>query len=69
MFTKSVAWYDAVYSWKNYEREAQRLRLLMAQHAQSTITTLLDVACGLYIGLRPAGAATENIGLRAPGRS
>lgn len=46
MFTKSVAWYDAVYSWKNYEREAQRLRLLMAQHAPSTITTLLDVACG-----------------------
>jgi len=46
MFTKSVAWYDAVYNWKNYEREAQRLRLLMDQHAQSTITTLLDVACG-----------------------
>lgn len=46
MFTKSVAWYDAVYSWKNYEREAQRLRLLMEQHAGRPITTLLDVACG-----------------------
>ncbi|HLY20951.1 MAG TPA: class I SAM-dependent methyltransferase [bacterium] len=46
MFTKSVAWYDAVYSWKNYEREAHRLRLLMDQHARRPITTLLDVACG-----------------------
>lgn len=46
MFTKSVAWYDAVYSWKDYKREAERLGLLMEQHAQRPIAILLDVACG-----------------------
>lgn len=29
MFTKSVGWYDAIYSWKEYERETGRLRLLI----------------------------------------
>jgi ubiquinone/menaquinone biosynthesis C-methylase UbiE len=46
MFTKSVAWYDALYSWKDYEQEAERLRLFIDQHARRPVTTLLDVACG-----------------------
>jgi SAM-dependent methyltransferase len=46
MFTKSVAWYDAVYSWKDYKREAERLGLLIERHARRPIATLLDVACG-----------------------
>jgi ubiquinone/menaquinone biosynthesis C-methylase UbiE len=46
MFTKSVAWYDAIYSWKDYKRETQRLVLLMEQHVQRPLATLLDVACG-----------------------
>jgi ubiquinone/menaquinone biosynthesis C-methylase UbiE len=46
MFTKSVGWYDAIYSWKEYERETERLRLLIGQHAWRPVTTLLDVACG-----------------------
>ncbi len=46
MFTKSVTWYDALYSWKDYKRGAQRLKLLMDKHAQRPIDTLLDVACG-----------------------
>ncbi|HKX16505.1 MAG TPA: class I SAM-dependent methyltransferase [bacterium] len=46
MFTKSVTWYDAIYSWKDYKREAQRLRLLVDEHAQRPVATLLDIACG-----------------------
>ena len=46
MFTKSVAWYDAIYSWKDYKHEVRQLRLLIEQHAQRPIATLLDVACG-----------------------
>src|SRR5437879_4646051 len=46
VFTKSEAIYDAVYSWKDYEREALRLRDLIASHKRSPGNALLDVACG-----------------------
>jgi SAM-dependent methyltransferase len=46
MFTKSAAWYDAIYAWKNYEREAERLRALIGELARRPVHTLLDVACG-----------------------
>jgi len=46
MFTKSAAFYDAIYSFKNYEREAQQLHALIQQHKRSTGMALLDVACG-----------------------
>jgi SAM-dependent methyltransferase len=46
VFTKSVAWYDAIYSRKDYAGEAQRLCVLIHRHAQRPIKTLLDVACG-----------------------
>jgi SAM-dependent methyltransferase len=46
MFTKSAQWYDAIYAWKNYTREAERLHALIQQHARQRATTLLDVACG-----------------------
>ena len=46
MFTKSEAFYDAIYSWKNYQREASRLRELIAVHKRSPGQALLDVACG-----------------------
>jgi len=39
-------WYDAIHSWKDYKRETERLVLLMEQHAQRPLATLLDVACG-----------------------
>lgn len=51
MFTKSVTWYDALYGWKDYKREAQRLRLLIEEHAQRPTATLLDVACGTGLHL------------------
>jgi SAM-dependent methyltransferase len=44
MFTKSAAFYDAVYSFKNYEAEAERLHALIQERTPAS--TLLDVACG-----------------------
>lgn len=46
MFTKSAEWYDAVYAWKDYQREAERLHALIQQYARRPASTLLDVACG-----------------------
>jgi len=46
VFTKSAAFYDTIYSFKNYEREAQQLHALIQQHKRSPGMTLLDVACG-----------------------
>ena len=45
MFTNSAAFYDALYSWKNYPAEARRIKELAGRHAPQA-TTLLDVACG-----------------------
>ena len=46
MFTKSAAFYDAIYGWKDYAGETQKLDALIRQHKRSTGVTLLDVACG-----------------------
>lgn len=46
MFTRTAAFYDALYSWKDYAAEALRLRALMARHKTSDGNALLDVACG-----------------------
>jgi ubiquinone/menaquinone biosynthesis C-methylase UbiE len=46
MFDRTAALYDAIYSFKNYAAECQRLRELIASHKRSAGRTLLDVACG-----------------------
>jgi ubiquinone/menaquinone biosynthesis C-methylase UbiE len=47
MFSKSEAFYDAIYgTMKDYAHEAQQLHELIQQYKQSSGTTLLDVACG-----------------------
>jgi len=46
MFTKSERFYDAIYAWKDYAREAGRLQALIERHKLSPGSTLLDVACG-----------------------
>jgi SAM-dependent methyltransferase len=47
MFEKSAQFYDAIYSWKDYAAEAQRLKALLAERLHTVTTcTLLDVACG-----------------------
>ncbi len=46
MYTKSAQLYDAIYSAKDYRREVEMLRALIAQHQHSAGQSLLDVACG-----------------------
>ena len=46
MFTKSAAFYDALYHWKDYAAESRRVRELIQQYQQTGDATLLDVACG-----------------------
>jgi ubiquinone/menaquinone biosynthesis C-methylase UbiE len=45
MFSKSAQWYDALYSFKDYQQESNTIiSLLKKEHPQAK--TLLDVACG-----------------------
>lgn len=46
MFTKSQRFYDAIYSFKDYAGEAERLKGFIAEYKRSTGNALLDVACG-----------------------
>lgn len=46
MYTKEAAFYDAIYSFKDYEREADYLHELIEQHRRWAGGSLLDVACG-----------------------
>ncbi|MFN2469705.1 MAG: class I SAM-dependent methyltransferase [Gaiellaceae bacterium] len=45
MFSRSARLYDAIYSWKDYQAEAERLHALVQERAPGA-RTLLDVACG-----------------------
>lgn len=46
MFTKSAAFYDAIYSWKDYPAESQQIHGLIQHYKQSDGKSLLDAACG-----------------------
>lgn len=46
MYTKSAAFYDALYGFKNYPAEAAQLHALIQRHKRSPANRLLDVACG-----------------------
>lgn len=46
MFTKSAAFYDAIYHWKDYPAEVDVLVGFVRQYKRSGGDTLLDVACG-----------------------
>ncbi len=46
MYDRSAEFYDAIYSFKNYEKETARLHELIQQHKRSPGNELLDVACG-----------------------
>lgn len=45
MYTKSARWYDALYSFKDYQAEADQL-LALLREKRPNAKTLLDVACG-----------------------
>ncbi len=46
MFSKSAAFYDAMYSFKHYDKEAARIHALIQKHKRAPGNTLLDVGCG-----------------------
>jgi SAM-dependent methyltransferase len=46
MYTKSAALYDAIYSFKDYAAETERLRAIIQQHKRSSGRRLLDAGCG-----------------------
>lgn len=46
MFTKSARFYDAMYSFKDYGKEAAMVHDLVQSHKKSSGNNLLDVACG-----------------------
>jgi ubiquinone/menaquinone biosynthesis C-methylase UbiE len=46
MFSKTARYYDLVYSFKDYEGEADRLRTIIEERLRSGGKRLLDVACG-----------------------
>jgi len=52
MFTKSAPFYDAIYAFKDYEDEAERLRAMIQARVPSSEVTLLDVACGTGLHLQ-----------------
>jgi SAM-dependent methyltransferase len=66
MFEKSQRLYDAIYSWKDYRTEADRLdRLIRERHPSAR--TLLDVACGTgkHLELLRPGYEVEGVDLDA----
>jgi ubiquinone/menaquinone biosynthesis C-methylase UbiE len=46
LYDRSAEIYDAVYSFKSYEKEAAKLHELIQKHKRSTDNDLLEVACG-----------------------
>jgi ubiquinone/menaquinone biosynthesis C-methylase UbiE len=46
VFTKSAAYYDAIYAFKDYAGEARQLHALIERHKRTDGNALLDVACG-----------------------
>lgn len=46
MFYKSAAFYDAIYSFKDYEAESEKVRGMIEQYKRSPGEALLEVACG-----------------------
>jgi len=46
MYQESAEIYDAIYSWKDYRKEAELIHRLIRRHKRSDGISLLDVACG-----------------------
>jgi ubiquinone/menaquinone biosynthesis C-methylase UbiE len=46
MFAQTADLYDAIYSFKDYDREADQIHALIHQHKTTPDNGLLDIACG-----------------------
>ncbi len=46
MYSQLATYYDEIYSFKNYQKEAEKLHSVIQQYKKSDGNTLLDVACG-----------------------
>ncbi len=46
LYGELAEYYDRIYHWKDYRREAQKIRRLAREHKRSPGSSLLDVACG-----------------------
>ena len=66
VFTKSAAFYDALYSWKDYQGEVEKLTAVIRSRVPDA-RTLLDVACGTgrHLELLSDGYRVEGLDLDA----
>jgi len=46
MYNDLAKYYDLIYHWKDYEKEAHRIKELISKYKKSTGNELLDVGCG-----------------------
>jgi ubiquinone/menaquinone biosynthesis C-methylase UbiE len=60
--------YDAIYSFKNYEKETEKLHELIQQYKRSAGNDLLDVACGTggHIAYLKGRYSVEGLDISAP---
>ena len=46
LYTSLAKYYDKIYSWKDYKKEAQKLKQIIHAYGRSSGNLLLDAACG-----------------------
>jgi len=46
LYSRLAKYYDSIYHWKDYKKEAQEIRRLIRRYKKSSGNSLLDVACG-----------------------
>jgi ubiquinone/menaquinone biosynthesis C-methylase UbiE len=68
LYDRLAELYDAIYSFKNYEKETAKLHQLIQQHKRSPGDELLDVACGTggHIAYLKGNYSIEGLDISAP---
>jgi ubiquinone/menaquinone biosynthesis C-methylase UbiE len=68
LYDRLAELYDAIYSFKNYEKETAKLHQLIQQHKRSPGNELLDVACGTggHIAYLKGNYSIEGLDISAP---